>query len=202
MPIVPAFCNYCGTIFNSGIFAGNGAQINLKGNVAGPCPNCGGMGHIPDGIFTVVSDTIKILSAPNRTIDEFNILTELIQDVQKRKISPEQLSTKISTELPELTPIGNILINNRNDLYQIIIIILMIIQMMTVYILEKKEPISIHEVNKLTQEVIEESIAKQKIKPTPIRKPEANLNSKKKIGRNEPCPCGSGKKYKKCHGKP
>jgi preprotein translocase subunit SecA len=22
-----------------------------------------------------------------------------------------------------------------------------------------------------------------------------------KIGRNDPCPCGSGKKYKKCHGK-
>ena len=22
----------------------------------------------------------------------------------------------------------------------------------------------------------------------------------KKIGRNEPCPCGSGHKYKKCHG--
>ncbi len=21
------------------------------------------------------------------------------------------------------------------------------------------------------------------------------------IGRNEPCPCGSGKKYKQCHGK-
>jgi preprotein translocase subunit SecA len=25
---------------------------------------------------------------------------------------------------------------------------------------------------------------------------------KDKIGRNEPCPCGSGKKYKMCHGKP
>jgi preprotein translocase subunit SecA len=22
-----------------------------------------------------------------------------------------------------------------------------------------------------------------------------------KIGRNEPCPCGSGKKYKQCHGR-
>jgi preprotein translocase subunit SecA len=22
-----------------------------------------------------------------------------------------------------------------------------------------------------------------------------------KVGRNEPCPCGSGKKYKNCHGK-
>lgn len=25
--------------------------------------------------------------------------------------------------------------------------------------------------------------------------------SKEKVGRNDPCPCGSGKKYKKCHGK-
>ncbi len=24
----------------------------------------------------------------------------------------------------------------------------------------------------------------------------------KKVGRNDPCPCGSGKKYKKCHGRP
>ena len=23
----------------------------------------------------------------------------------------------------------------------------------------------------------------------------------RKVGRNEPCPCGSGKKYKQCHGK-
>jgi preprotein translocase subunit SecA len=29
-----------------------------------------------------------------------------------------------------------------------------------------------------------------------------NLNNPtpKKIGRNDPCPCGSGKKYKNCHG--
>jgi preprotein translocase subunit SecA len=23
----------------------------------------------------------------------------------------------------------------------------------------------------------------------------------RKVGRNEPCPCGSGKKYKHCHGR-
>ena len=27
------------------------------------------------------------------------------------------------------------------------------------------------------------------------------VRSEKKVGRNEPCPCGSGKKYKQCHGK-
>jgi len=31
-------------------------------------------------------------------------------------------------------------------------------------------------------------------KPQPVR-------VEKKVGRNEPCPCGSGKKYKQCHGK-
>ena len=27
------------------------------------------------------------------------------------------------------------------------------------------------------------------------------VNDERKVGRNDPCPCGSGKKYKKCHGK-
>jgi preprotein translocase subunit SecA len=27
------------------------------------------------------------------------------------------------------------------------------------------------------------------------------VRAEKKVGRNEPCPCGSGKKYKHCHGK-
>jgi preprotein translocase subunit SecA len=31
----------------------------------------------------------------------------------------------------------------------------------------------------------------------PVRRP---AQAAKKIGRNDPCPCGSGKKYKKCHG--
>jgi len=27
------------------------------------------------------------------------------------------------------------------------------------------------------------------------------VRSERKVGRNEPCPCGSGKKYKQCHGR-
>ena len=30
----------------------------------------------------------------------------------------------------------------------------------------------------------------------------ATLKKDKKVGPNDPCPCGSGLKYKKCHGKP
>lgn len=31
-------------------------------------------------------------------------------------------------------------------------------------------------------------------------KPQTVVREEPKVGRNEPCPCGSGKKYKKCHG--
>ncbi len=37
-----------------------------------------------------------------------------------------------------------------------------------------------------------ENKAKQKVQPVRVEK---------KVGRNDPCPCGSGKKYKNCHGK-
>ncbi len=36
----------------------------------------------------------------------------------------------------------------------------------------------------------------------PDPQPKAPRQVEKKPGRNEPCPCGSGKKYKKCHGAP
>ena len=29
---------------------------------------------------------------------------------------------------------------------------------------------------------------------------QAPVRAEKRVGRNDPCPCGSGKKYKNCHG--
>ena len=37
--------------------------------------------------------------------------------------------------------------------------------------------------------------------PAPAPSPEPFKRDGRKVGRNEPCPCGSGKKYKQCHGK-
>jgi preprotein translocase subunit SecA len=33
------------------------------------------------------------------------------------------------------------------------------------------------------------------------KKPQPAVRTSQKVGRNDPCPCGSGKKYKHCHGK-
>jgi preprotein translocase subunit SecA len=37
--------------------------------------------------------------------------------------------------------------------------------------------------------------------PLPVAEPVGTfVRVERKVGRNEPCPCGSGKKYKHCHG--
>ncbi len=54
---------------------------------------------------------------------------------------------------------------------------------------QKKEKL----VESRDENIVEEQNAQQKPKIQPIR-------VEQKIGRNDPCPCGSGKKYKSCHG--
>lgn len=36
--------------------------------------------------------------------------------------------------------------------------------------------------------------------PNLLMKRQPVFRTEPKVGRNDPCPCGSGKKYKKCHG--
>jgi len=52
-------------------------------------------------------------------------------------------------------------------------------------------------------------VVKQEAPPTPKvvqtsgpTVPKRAVRVTDKVGRNDPCPCGSGRKYKHCHGRP
>jgi preprotein translocase subunit SecA len=45
----------------------------------------------------------------------------------------------------------------------------------------------------------DEALAAEPSDPTPTAAP--FVRAGEKVGRNDPCPCGSGKKYKHCHGR-
>ena len=47
------------------------------------------------------------------------------------------------------------------------------------------------------EEATEEAAAEDEAAPA---KPQTVVREAPKVGRNDPCPCGSGKKYKQCHG--
>jgi preprotein translocase subunit SecA len=50
------------------------------------------------------------------------------------------------------------------------------------------------------REGYDEAMAQSQRQSAPKAQP--IVNEDKKINRNDPCPCGSGKKYKQCHGRP
>jgi hypothetical protein len=59
----PAICDTCGTIFGSGFAFGPGASATMIGGKAGPCPNCGGEGSLPDGFYEFVGEALNIVSS-------------------------------------------------------------------------------------------------------------------------------------------
>jgi len=79
----------------------------------------------------------------------------------------------------------------------------------------KPEPVPEAETQALVVDEVDERLAPIEPKPAPIPKGEPAKSSadnqagrevfsnigQEKVGRNDPCPCGSGKKYKKCHGR-
>jgi len=62
----------------------------------------------------------------------------------------------------------------------------------------------IYRVNIVTQPKVEDRLANATVNSPSVDGEEAHrepVRNKQEIGRNDPCPCGSGKKYKNCCGK-
>lgn len=189
---VPAICNNCGRIFPSGIFVDGGVILNMQGNMAGPCPECGSMGHIPDGRYKLINNIIEILEAPEHSIGELRLLANIFQKLKKEEISIDKARNEIEDTIPNLSQISNLLPKTRDEKredikFLITTIISIIALLISIKGNNSETTINIENVFNNIYQMEEQDIT--------------TLNfSNKKIGRNEPCPCGSGEKYKKCHG--
>lgn len=194
---VPAVCDTCGTIFPSGFEATNSTNITFSGCGSGPCPSCGGNGHIPDGVYNFIGNTIELLSGPSRTISELERLAVALRKLRGEGASIQQVAQKISEEVPALNSLSDVLPKTRGELYAFIAIILTII---TIILGQLKSGNQQNiEINQIINNVYQNQIMPEKPYQNKAVNP-GKLESVKnyKIGRNELCPCGSGKKYKKC----
>ena len=76
---LPAVCDNCGAIFSQrAIKAENVRHLTISNVGVGPCPNCGGNGHIPDGVYNVVGNVIEVLAAPERSMEELRRFAEIL----------------------------------------------------------------------------------------------------------------------------
>jgi len=195
MPQLPAFCDNCGTVFPSG-FAMGGGSATFIGNKSGPCPACGEMGSVPDGVYNVTGNVIRILSGSQKTIEQLQKLASVISEARKTVSEPNKAAEKIKQEAPELTSIIDALPKTRNELYGFLTVILMAVGTAIAGVaLYKDSPPSDVDVQNMIDKTIERSF--QEREKLENQKPHRIIP---KPRRNEPCICGSGNRYKHCCG--
>jgi len=160
---------------------------------SGPCPTCGGMGHIPDGVYNFIGNTIELLSGPSRTRLELERLAEILSRAREQRASLDQVSERIQKEIPEMSSLRELLPKTRSELYSFIAIIITVIGLILGQIKQGGSArVTINEVVNVIYQ--QQHITAQ----DQVNDPKVMDKVRKKVGRNDPCPCGSGKKYKKC----
>lgn len=228
MPILPAFCDTCYTAFPSGIVVENVKNLTISRVQSRPCPRCGGIGHVPDGVFNAIGNFIEVLSGPDRTVQELQRLATIIKDSRKNNETADQIKQKIEEDVPQLSPLMNLIVpKTAGDFYALLSVIIAIITSILSMIDsssngDKQQSNQVINNEVIYNEVINNIYANNSknniyvnngqnnnqtiyTSPKPIM-PNSNMTRKQplrvqKIRRNEKCPCGSMKKFKHCHGR-
>ncbi len=190
MPNLPAVCSRCGFVFGSGIAVENSVGVTLRG-VSSLCPRCGGVAHVPDGIYNVLGNAIEVLATPGRSIDQLRHLQLLLEQASRERKAPEEVKQSVVAAAPELQSLASALPTTRNELYAFVTLLLTLISILIAgYAAWKPSGPNQAEIDAMVKKAMEQS------NPSPKAAPKKKGNTK--VGRNAPCPCGSGKKYKRC----
>lgn len=203
MSRVPAICQDCKTVFKSGFNVGGKNNV-FEGCTAGPCPKCGATAVILDGVYSAVGDALQALVG-QQSIELLKQLRDTLKEAKQKDLEPTEVRDRIRETSPELKSIADCLPKSRLELYSFL---LFLIGLLTLLIKSGKNNFSEKEVNNYFENTINNVYQlPEKDKSAVFTTGDADSLpimedvSGEKPGRNDPCPCGSGKKFKKCCGK-
>lgn len=200
MPILPAVCDSCSTLFNSGFRVENSRHITIEDFTTGPCPRCGGRGHIPDGVYDVVGDTIRVLATTTQSAEA---LVQLARVLERARASgaqdPGRVAASIEKESPEFSALADVLRRLRG----VRLIEWVTMALAVIAILQGAEAAQSNTRNDAKLDRIYNMLVQeQKSTSTPVTTQTPPPRAIAKLpGRNDPCWCGSGLKFKRCHGR-
>ena len=202
---IPVFCDTCGTPFRSGISAGN-ITITVGSYSAGPCPTCGGRGTLSNVVLTITQDAIRILGNGSAGAAEMERLRTLIERAQQREVPPAELVAELEQGDSTLKGLGALLSQllvpkDAGQFYGLLALLLAAWPLLQ----QPKEELTPAKITTIVETAVQQTLNKAQASALPAARPHetpqvTNPAKKKKIGRNDPCPCPSGKKYKHCCG--
>jgi uncharacterized protein YchJ len=200
-----AFCENpsCGAVFQFNQLIGGPGKTNIEfiNSKVGPCPACGDMGSIPDGTYEYANGVLNILSSSKISVTELQKVEKILRSARRSKIkSDDEIIGEVKKASPAVADAFQ-LVPKQNNVIQwltlLIAFVALAIQIHSTYFKETDQSVEKKVIEYLLKEfgaASESNIAPDKNSPYRREGP--------KIQRNDPCPCGSGKKYKKCCGNP
>jgi SEC-C motif len=199
MPIVPAICDQCGTVFAAPFQLQTGAQVGFTNVGSGPCPRCGSMGTIPDGLYEAFGDTLRILP---RSASSLARLAAAVRSAQEQGMDREAAAAAIENEAPEFAALASD-VRERSG-WNLNLWLMFLLALITLLVTSGEaisNTLSNQELDHLFQEFVQ---AHPVLAPSPTStaNSQSAMQPPAKVRKNELCPCGSGKRYRRCHGRP
>jgi hypothetical protein len=99
MARLPAHCSHCGLIFITPFGGSNSRNMMYRDNAA-QCPRCQHIASVVDGTFDFVGNTIRVISAPPRTIAILSVLQEALRAANAGK-NQEEIVAGLKQHSPE-----------------------------------------------------------------------------------------------------
>lgn len=200
----PAICKTCSLVFPGPTFATyNNVQITMEGSQAGPCPGCGGYGDIIDGTFSLVGDTIRRLTDGLSFAD----ILRLRKAAEKARSNGGDLVafSKEVSGVPELESFAQwmkdyFVPKSGADLATYLGFLITILTLLSLLpsSAPAPAPLSEQQITEITVRAVNATFAENEKKLKKLQQRNAVRAKPTKVGRNDPCACGSGKKHKRC----
>ena len=171
-------------------------RVHIDDVTVAPCPYCGGEGHIPDGLYDGTAEGIRVIATSAKSAASLTKLARLLEQARDEGASREAVAETIESEAPEFAGLAALIRRLGGvPIATWITLALAILALLQGMSTEERLRNIEGKVDRVLQQVATPATSST---PSPFAPSVASVT---KVGRNDPCPCGSGKKYKRCHGR-
>ena len=207
MQQMPAACGHCGYLYPSGYYSdpgGTGIRVSAAtlevATVTIPCPMCGrNRGNVLAREYRLIEDTAALLQGPEHSEEERKSLAALLREAREHDEPADEMKNRADKQAPELSALVDKLLDEKPESMKDVT--------WSTLLLSTVDGLAPTGENGSTEELVPSEVIYNSLNQYNITTVQAPPTADEqqavhKVGRNDPCPCGSGKKYKKCHGSP
>jgi hypothetical protein len=150
----------------------------------GPCPNCGGMGSVPDGVYDLMDDALTVVQATNLPATTLQEVISVLEDVVSGVTTSDQALKHVEERAPDLAPVINVYLQRADRMRWVMLLLAILAVAMS-------GPGTLHDVVELLHQ------APQRPQATTPHSPRSSVNKRKAKPRRNREPKTHGKHKKR-----